>query len=113
MLPTPSHPMTIPGMTGQLPVGSVVAYAGVVSTTPGDRNDPQASIEATGWMLCDGRTLEAAMYPELFLCLGYTHGGEGGAFAIPDYRGFETGLPGVSYLIKYTFGSLGRMGSPF
>lgn len=112
-MPTPSHPMMIPGTTGQLPVGSVVAYAGVVSTTPGDHYDPQSSIEGTGWMLCDGRTLEAAQYPELFVTLGHIYGGEGGSFAIPDYRGVATGLPSVSYLIKYTFGSLGRMGSPF
>lgn len=112
-MPTPSHPMMMSGMTGQLPVGSVVAYAGVVSTTPGDHYDPQASIEATGWMLCDGRALEAAQYPELFVTLGYAHGGESGSFAIPDYRGVETGLSAVSYLIKYTFGNSGRMGSPF
>ncbi|HSR68819.1 MAG TPA: phage tail protein [Acidobacteriota bacterium] len=41
-------------------------------------------------MLCDGRTLEAAKYPQLFAVLGYLYGqgeeGEG-TFKIPDYRG--------------------------
>jgi microcystin-dependent protein len=96
-------PMTQPSMTsGQVPVGSLVAYAGASSML--------AYMEQTGWMLCDGRTLEAAIYPELFATLGYSHGGEGGSFAIPDYRDIVGGPPSVSYLIKFTYG-VSRMGA--
>lgn len=90
--------------SGQVPVGSVVAYAGVLSTL--------AYMEQTGWMLCDGRTLEAAMYPELFATLGHSHGGEGASFAIPDYRDVAGGPPSVGYLIKFTYG-VARMGAPY
>lgn len=90
-------PMQPPITSGQVPVGSVVAYAGEASTL--------THMEAAGWMLCDGRTLEAPMYPELFAILGQSHGGEGASFAIPDYRGAAGGPPSVSYLIKFTYGS--------
>lgn len=100
MLP-PMQPSTT---SGQAPVGSVVAYAGALSTL--------AYMEQTGWMLCDGRTLEAAIYPELFAALGQSHGGEGASFAIPDYRDVAGGPPSVSYLIKFTYGAV-RMGAPY
>ena len=83
------------------PVGAVIAYAGGTDVT----------VEALGWMLCDGRTLEPALYPELFAVLGYRYGGSAEHFQLPDYRG---GNPlalgadakpiGASYLIKYTYG---------
>lgn len=98
-------PPTQPSITsGQVPVGSVVAYAGSPSAL--------THIEQTGWMLCDGRTLEAAIYPELFATLGHSQGGEGASFAIPDYRDVAGGPPSVSYLIKFTYG-VARMGAPY
>lgn len=95
-----------------LPVGAVCAFAGQVSPITGDMNsvwstsacaasDPQAgeedpngpvnTLEAQGWMLCDGRVLAIAQYPELYGVLGdlYGQGTIDGAagFVIPDYRG--------------------------
>lgn len=99
------RPPVQPAMTsGQVPVGSVVAYAGTLSTL--------AYMEQTGWMLCDGRTIEAAIYPELFATLGYSHGGEGASFAIPDYQDVAGGPPSVSYLIKFTYGAV-RIGASY
>jgi microcystin-dependent protein len=69
---------------GGLPVGAVSAYAGPLAPEQGPGVVP---IEAWGWMLCDGRTLPAAQYPELFAVLGTLYGGSDGAFCIPDYRG--------------------------
>jgi microcystin-dependent protein len=47
-----------------------------------------AGSEPTGWLLCDGRTsLSTTTYAALFAKLGYTHGGSGAAFGIPDMRG--------------------------
>jgi len=68
---------------GELPVGSVTAFAGTLGTP--DSTNP---VEAWGWMLCDGRTLSSALYPELFAVLGYVYGGSGDSFNIPDYRGY-------------------------
>lgn len=91
--PRPSH--------GAMPVGAVIAYAGATD----------ANLEAQGWMQCDGRTLEAALYPELFNALGYRYGGSAEHFQLPDYRGGSALAPGAdarpagaSYLIKYVSG---------
>ncbi|MCC6677006.1 MAG: tail fiber protein [Phycisphaerales bacterium] len=67
------------------PIGSVVAFAG-------------GEIEARkyvdrGWIVCDGRVVSKAEYPELFQVIGNTYGGSGAMFGVPDYRGlFLRGL---------------------
>lgn len=53
--------------------GAVIGFAGV---TP-----PQ------GWLLCDGTEYNSQDYPELFAAIGVAHGGSGGTFRVPDYRG--------------------------
>lgn len=84
-LPTPL-PTHVPGGFGEAPVGSVLAYAGVLPA-PGQPAS-MAPMEAHGWMLCDGRALQAQRYPELFAVLGHVYGGRGDQFCIPDYRGY-------------------------
>ena len=42
-----------------------------------------ASIPA-GWLLCDGASVATATYPDLFTALGYTYGGAGANFNLPD-----------------------------
>ena len=98
VLPQPFFPS--PGYI-DTPVGAVIAYAGGTDVT----------VEAQGWMLCDGRTLEPALYPELFVGLGYRYGGSAEHFQLPDYRSGSALAPGAdakpigaSYLIKYTYG---------
>lgn len=59
-----------------VPVGCMMSFAG--STAP------------TGWLLCDGSSLlVAGTYNALFSVpgIGYTYGGSGGNFSIPDLRG--------------------------
>jgi len=56
-----------------MPVGTILLYAG--STPP------------EGWLLCDGTSYSATNYPELFAVLGYTYGGSGDVFYIPDMQG--------------------------
>jgi microcystin-dependent protein len=81
-----SFPPPMPGRAspGGLPVGAVSAYAGPLAPEQGMGVAP---IEASGWMLCDGRSLAAALYPELYAVLGTLYGGSDGTFHIPDYRG--------------------------
>lgn len=38
------------------------------------------------WRLCDGSSLQAAAFPVLFGVLGYSYGGSGGTFKLPDLR---------------------------
>jgi hypothetical protein len=55
------------------PIGGIIIYAGV--DTP------------AGWFICNGGTLFTADFPDLFNVLGYTFGGSGTSFKIPDLRG--------------------------
>lgn len=56
-----------------MPAGSVTAYAGGVAPT--------------GWLFCDGSGQLTATYPALFAAIGYTYGGGGASFNLPDLRG--------------------------
>lgn len=39
-----------------------------------------------GWLVCDGGSYATTDYPELFALIGYTFGGAGASFNVPDYR---------------------------
>lgn len=93
------------------PIGSVCPYAGQVDRFNGSLNErwngmkcktnkpiagqkassPLNHLEQSGWMLCDGRALSAASYPELYAVIGTLYGETGSGtsqdFCIPDYRG--------------------------
>ena len=64
----------------------------------------------TGWLLCDGTSYSVSDYPNLFNVIGYTFGGSGDNFNVPNYKGkflqmindnqslgqeIEAGLPNV------------------
>jgi microcystin-dependent protein len=53
-----------------IPVGLIHPYAS--ATIP------------EGFLLCDGATLDTGEYPELFTVIGYSFGGSGSAFTLPD-----------------------------
>jgi microcystin-dependent protein len=55
------------------PTGMIVIHSG--STAP------------TGWLLCDGASYALATYSTLFSTIGYTFGGSGSAFAVPNLKG--------------------------
>ncbi len=58
------------------PSGTVITFAGAVSKLP------------RGYLICDGRTLNIADYPELFEAIGTAWGGNGSTnFRLPDLRG--------------------------
>jgi len=38
----------------------------------------------TGWLACDGASYPTASYPDLFAIIGYTYGGSGANFNVPD-----------------------------
>jgi hypothetical protein len=71
------------------PLGSIVNYTGVIDPAP-------LGVEGSArWMLCDGRALSAADYPELYALIGTSFGDgsennqnvSGNAFNLPDLRG--------------------------
>ena len=56
-----------------VPAGIVVPYAG--SSAP------------AGWLFCEGQPVPAASYPTLFAAIGYTYGGSGSTFSVPNLKG--------------------------
>lgn len=76
-----------------IPVGVIVPFAGKKAPS--------------GWALCHGGGLPKDEYPELFDMVGYTYGGEGDTFGVPDMR---TRVP-VGYDVRNTpFNTLGAKG---
>ena len=63
------------------------AHKALALAEPSD-GDPVALLEAQGWMVCDGRSLDVSRFPRLFAVLGSLYGTAGkGQFNLPDYRG--------------------------
>lgn len=60
---------------GIVPPGVVVPYAGRVTT-----------FLPEGWLFCNGDSYRADQYPRLFRAIGYTFGGSGANFNVPDLR---------------------------
>jgi microcystin-dependent protein len=56
-----------------VPAGAVMPYAG--------------SAAPTGWLFADGSVLDTTAYATLFAAIGYTYGGAGASFNLPDLRG--------------------------
>lgn len=61
------------GMSLFMPTGAIIDFAG--STAP------------TGFLLCDGSVYPTGTYPALYNVIGYTYGGSGLNFNVPDCRG--------------------------
>ncbi len=57
------------------PVGVVKDWAGLASQIP------------ENYLLCDGRSLSITTYSELYAVIGFTFGGAGSEFKLPDTRG--------------------------
>lgn len=57
------------------PVGAIMLYAGADAT------------QLSGWHLCNGQSLSTTTYSQLFSLIGYTYGGSGSSFSLPDATG--------------------------
>jgi len=62
--------------TSESPIATVVAFAGASAPT--------------GWLICDGSLVSTTTYADLFAVIGYTYGGTGATFQLPDMRGRTT-----------------------
>lgn len=80
--------------------------------TTGDMKMSFVNTDHLGWMLCNGRSLSTTTYNLLFQVLGYTFGGSGATFNLPDPRGKVVGVVGSitepgnpsGANVTYTFG---------
>ena len=81
-------PSVIPALT---PSGVITMFGGASAPS--------------GWLLCQGQSLATATYPALFTVIGYTYGGSGANFNIPNFQG---NVPmGASASGSYPLGSTG------
>lgn len=63
------------------PTGLIVPFAGSSVPTQTAASTPYP------WLLCDGTSYSTTTYATLFSVIGYTYGGSGASFMVPDLRG--------------------------
>ncbi len=80
---------------GSVPIGTIITWAGNISTQSSPETPPWFDPEAHGWLVCDGRELNCGDYFFLYTVLGNLYGGTApaagtndGTFKIPDFRGY-------------------------
>lgn len=78
---SPEKPVVIQGdievtgnNSGIIPVGAIMPFA--MNSNP------------NGWLFCNGASLGTGAYAALFAQIGYTYGGSGASFNLPDLRGY-------------------------
>lgn len=62
-------------------------YLNPTATAPGIMSDYGGPTAPFGWLLCDGTSYPTATYPNLFTAIGYTWGGSGANFNVPNMAG--------------------------
>ena len=68
-----------------VPVGSVIAFAGDLDGTP-NVNKNLEYIWSLGWLVCDGSARSIFEYPDLFSVLNFRYGKSGeDKFLLPNY----------------------------
>ena len=74
--------------------------------TVGDTKFSVVAQDHMGWMKCDGRLLPVTDYNFLFQVVGYSFGGSGSQFALPDAEGRVPGAIGTSVGNTWVLGDL-------
>jgi microcystin-dependent protein len=99
---TPLAPTAAVGTnTTQIATTAFVQAAGLV----GEIKMWGTASAPTGYLLCDGSSVSTTTYAALFAVIGYTFGGSGASFTLPDYRGkMPIGVSG-SYALASTGGA--------
>jgi microcystin-dependent protein len=99
---TPLAPTAAVGTnTTQIATTAFVQAAGLV----GEIKMWGTASAPSGYLLCDGSSVSTTTYAALFAVIGYTFGGSGASFTLPDYRGrMPIGVSG-SYALASTGGS--------
>ena len=94
---------------GQVPQWDGSTWQAVLVLPPGLIMDYVGSSAPYGWLLCDGSGYNPGTYALLFGVIGYTWGGSGSTFNVPDFRGLMTLGAGYNATANVTY-SLGSKG---
>ena len=65
---------TVQSTSSVMPAGAILAFA--MQSNP------------NGWIVCNGQSVSKQTFPALFNAIGYTYGGAGDYFNVPDLRGY-------------------------
>tara|TARA_B110000467_G_scaffold25763_2_gene23164 strand:+ start:1748 stop:2383 length:636 start_codon:yes stop_codon:yes gene_type:complete len=74
-------------LTGTLPAIDGSALTGIAGTPAGVVIYHAANTPPTGFIKANGASLSTTTYADLFAAIGYTFGGSGSSFSVPDLRG--------------------------
>jgi microcystin-dependent protein len=67
-------------------VTGAVQGSGLALLESGDIIPTGRSTARTGFLMCDGTAYQTSQFPALFSAIGYTYGGAGASFNVPDLR---------------------------
>jgi microcystin-dependent protein len=79
------------------------AFTAHAKPTVGDTKTSFVTDDHLGWLRCDGRELSKADFGILFGVIGYTFGGSGNKFNLPDAQGRVVGHVGSSRIVDASF----------
>ena len=80
-------------MTSVLTRSSALTARNKPST--GDTKTSFVNVDHLGWLNCNGRALDKTAYNLLFQVIGYTFGGSGSSFFLPNFQGRVQGSVGT------------------
>lgn len=67
---------------------STCGWSSTQALQPGMMQMYAANTAPSGWLVCDGSGYSTTTYAALFAVIGYTYGGSGSTFNVPDMRGY-------------------------
>jgi microcystin-dependent protein len=79
------------------------AFTAHAKPTVGDTKTSFVTDDHLGWLRCDGRSVTKAEFGILFGVIGYTFGGSGNNFNLPDAQGRVVGHVGSSLIPDASF----------
>jgi microcystin-dependent protein len=74
---------------------SVADFSAHEKPVTGDTKISMKHEDHTGWLKCDGRSIDKYLYPQLFQVIGTNYGGSGITFNLPNPKGRVLGVIGA------------------
>jgi len=84
---------------------NIASYGNIVGGLVGEIKMWPVSTSPLGYLLCNGQSVSTTTYANLFNVIGYTFGGSGGSFLLPNYTDTMPVGAGNLYALANTGGS--------
>lgn len=97
-------------VTGNATIGGNLNVSGTINASnvgiiPGGILMWPTAVAPSGFLICNGASLATATYPALFAAIGYTFGGSGSVFSLPNYTDRMPIGAGSAYALASTGGA--------